>query len=46
LIEEHKPYREWCVPAALINTHATITLMSDDEVDAEKERQWGRWMQR
>ena len=40
LIEEHKPYREWCVPAALINTHATITLMSDDEVDAEKERQW------
>jgi|GEM_PF-1853370 len=46
LIEEHNPYRQRCVPAALINTHVTITLMSDDEVDAEKERQWGRWMQR
>jgi hypothetical protein len=34
LIEEHKPYREWCVPAALINTRATVALMSEDEVDA------------
>ena len=33
LIEEHKPYREWCVPAALINTHATVTLMSDEDDD-------------
>lgn len=30
LIEEHKPYREWCVPAALINTRATVTLMADE----------------
>jgi hypothetical protein len=30
-IEEHKPYREWCVPATLINAHATVTLVSDDE---------------
>ena len=21
LVEEHKPYREWCVPAELINGH-------------------------
>ena len=28
LIEEYKPYREWCVPAALINACATVTLMS------------------
>jgi hypothetical protein len=26
-------YREWCVPAALVNTHATVTLMSEAEVD-------------
>jgi hypothetical protein len=32
-IEEEKPYREWCVPAALINEHAAVTLMSDDEVE-------------
>lgn len=29
LIEEHKPYREWCVPAALINERATVTLMGE-----------------
>jgi|1185.fasta_scaffold225216_2 hypothetical protein len=33
LVEEHKPYREWCVPAALINARASVTLMSDDGVD-------------
>ena len=33
LIEECKPYREWCVPAELINARATVTLMSDDDVD-------------
>jgi hypothetical protein len=27
LIEELKPYREWCVPAALINELATVTLI-------------------
>lgn len=32
LIEDGKPYREWCVPATLINTHATVTLMTDDEL--------------
>lgn len=34
LIEEDKPCREWCVPAALINEHATVTLMTDEELDA------------
>jgi hypothetical protein len=33
-IEVGKPYREWCVPAALINTHATMRLMTDDELEA------------
>ncbi len=32
LIEDAKPYREWCVPAALINTHATVRAMTDDEL--------------
>jgi len=33
VIEYGKPYREWCVPAVLINTLATVTLMSDDELE-------------
>ncbi|WP_156763351.1 hypothetical protein [Mycobacterium scrofulaceum] len=30
VIEEHKPYREWCVPAALINQRAIVTLSNTD----------------
>ncbi|WP_078345262.1 hypothetical protein [Mycobacteroides chelonae] len=26
VIEEDKPYREWCVPAALLNEYAEVTL--------------------
>lgn len=26
-------YREWCVPAALINGRGTVRLLTDDEVD-------------
>jgi hypothetical protein len=26
LIEEGKPYREWCVPAELINQHGSVRL--------------------
>jgi hypothetical protein len=33
LIEEGKPYREWCVPAALRNEHATLRLLNEDEAD-------------
>jgi hypothetical protein len=33
LLEEGKPYREWCIPAALINDRATVTLMAD-EIDS------------
>jgi hypothetical protein len=40
LVEEGKPYREWCVPAALINERATLTLMSEDEVDAAWAERW------
>ena len=32
MVEEHKPYREWCVPAELINARASVTLMSTDDV--------------
>ena len=43
VVEEHKPYREWCVPAALINALASVTLMSDDDVD---ELAGERWVER
>lgn len=33
LIQEGCPYREWCVPATLINERATVTLMSESDVD-------------
>lgn len=29
LIEDGKPYREWCVPAALINEHAVVNPSDD-----------------
>ena len=31
LIEDEKPYREWCVPAELIRREGKIRLMSKDE---------------
>ena len=40
VVEEHKPYREWCVPAALINARATVTLMSQDDVDELVTQRW------
>jgi len=40
LIEDEKPYREWCVPAALINEHAVVTLMSDDDLDRLSGQRW------
>ncbi len=33
IVEDGKPYREWCVPAAIINTRATVTLLSQEEVE-------------
>jgi hypothetical protein len=38
IVEDCKPYREWCVPAALINTRATVTLLSEEEVDELEDR--------
>jgi hypothetical protein len=34
LIEEGKPWREWCVPAALLNRMARAAVVPDDQ-DAE-----------
>ena len=31
VIEDLKPYREWCVPAALINERAAIRLIPAEE---------------
>jgi hypothetical protein len=38
IVEDWKPYREWCVPAALINNRATVTLLSEEEVDELEDR--------
>jgi hypothetical protein len=40
-IVEEEPmnaYREWCVPAALINTHAAVTLLNEEEVEELEDR--------
>jgi hypothetical protein len=42
-IDESNLYRKWCVPAALINALASVTLMSDDDVD---ELAGERWVER
>jgi hypothetical protein len=36
LIEDEKPYREWCVPANILNQYARIRLLNwEAEVQAE-----------
>ncbi len=34
IVEDQKPYREWCVPASLLNERASIRRLTDEEVDA------------
>jgi hypothetical protein len=31
LVEEGKPYREWCIPAEIINRHGTVRFATPDE---------------
>lgn len=31
LVEDGAPYREWCVPAEILNRHAMVRLLVDDE---------------
>jgi hypothetical protein len=31
LVKEGKPYREWCIPAAIINQHGKAQLRSEDD---------------
>jgi hypothetical protein len=33
LVEDAKGYREWCVPASLLNERASIRRLTDEEVD-------------
>jgi hypothetical protein len=33
-------YREWCVAAALINEQASVTLMTDDELEGMGSNIW------
>jgi hypothetical protein len=30
IVEDGKPYREWCIPAALLNRHATVSLLAEE----------------
>jgi hypothetical protein len=40
LVEEDQPYREWCVPAALINEYATVTPMTEDDIEELARQRW------
>jgi hypothetical protein len=40
LIEDEKPYREWCISAALVNAHGTVTTVTDDEAAALRDEAW------
>jgi hypothetical protein len=38
IVEDDKPYREWCVPAALLNARGAVRLLTDDERDEAERR--------
>ncbi|MER6557228.1 hypothetical protein ABT300_05585 [Streptomyces sp. NPDC001027] len=40
LVQEGSTYREWCVPAALLNTHGTLRLLSGEEEEELARRRW------
>ncbi|MEZ0095913.1 hypothetical protein [Streptacidiphilus sp. EB129] len=40
LVEEGKPYREWCVPAELLNEHGARRLLAGSERDEVEAAQW------
>ena len=35
-------YREWCVPAEVLNTHGKVVLLSGPELDAAETVRWTR----
>lgn len=39
-IEQGKPYREWQIPANLINENASIRLATEEEIDEAEESGW------
>jgi hypothetical protein len=41
IVEEGHPAWEWCIPAQVLNTRATVRLLTQDEVDAVKMSSWG-----
>jgi hypothetical protein len=42
LIDEsgHSGYREWCVPADVLNEHGSLRLLSEDELDEIAVARW------
>jgi hypothetical protein len=37
IVEEVHPAWEWCIPAQVLNTRASVRLMTEDEVDAVRD---------
>jgi hypothetical protein len=37
----HSGYREWCVPAALLNEHGAVRALPEDELDEMATARWG-----
>jgi hypothetical protein len=31
ILEDEKPYREWCIPAAFVNGQATVEFITEDD---------------
>lgn len=40
LVEEGKPFREWCIPAQLLNDHGTTRLLSAEEAEDADRLRW------
>ena len=40
IVEEGRPAWEWCVPADVLNRHASVRLLAEDEADAATRERW------
>lgn len=40
LVQEESEYREWCVPALLLNT-GRVTVLTESELDRLEDSRWG-----
>lgn len=40
LVEDGKPYREWCIPSQLLNEHGSVRLLNREEVEELEASRW------